>query len=190
MKEETTTFYNIEKDKSEPYTRVERLEQITVKDVDKLLIQAIYWRDPAGEEWLNPADPLENVRASFTEYRKIKHYLQPDEIRQIRQLLGLSLNKFARSLGMGPSTLSQIENNLKLQNREQDVLFKSIRNEYKATGTVQSLWVDMDSYSNGLAGDTGKLQMTHLTGKYDSGELVGPKFKQFPLANSEEVLVS
>lgn len=187
MKNETRIFYNIEKDKSESYTKVERLESVKVKDVDHLLIAAIYWRDPAGEVWLNPDDPLENVRASFTEYRKAKHYLQPIEIRRLHQELGLSLNKFARNLGMGPSSLSQIENNLKLQNKEQDVLFKSIRSEFRVTGEVQSWNTAQDPISKLLTGNDSELQMTQLTAKYDPDDSAMKRLKQFKLGHNEGV---
>jgi len=130
---------------------------------------------------------MENVRASFTEYRQVKHYMQPLEIKQLRQKLQLSLNKFARMLGMGPSSLSQIENNLKLQNKEQDVLFKSIRNEYEATGEVQSLAVKKDPISQLFLDGMGRIKGTCTTTDYDSGELFSNRLNQFQLACLEEV---
>lgn len=139
MKKQVKTFYNIEKDKKEPYTKVVKREKISVREIHDLEVTNIYWRDPDGELWLNPDNPMENSKNGFSVYRQRKGYLQPEEIRAVREKTGISLNKFAELIGIGKSSLSQIENNLRVQSKEQDSLFKLIKAEVARTGKLESL---------------------------------------------------
>ena len=139
MKKQVKTFYNIEKDKKELYTKVVKSEKISVREIHDLEVTNVYWRSPDGELWLNPDNPMENSKNSFSVYRQRKGYLQPEEIRAVREKTGISLNKFAELIGIGKSSLSLIENNLRVQSKEQDSLFKLIKTEVARTGKLESL---------------------------------------------------
>lgn len=115
-------FYNPELETTEVYTEVWQSEIVKVRDIDDLIVRNHYWKDAAGELWGDFDDPMENVRNSFNAYRERQGYLKPDEIRALRQNLGLSVRQFASELGIGFSTLNQIENNQRLQVKYQENL--------------------------------------------------------------------
>lgn len=124
-------FYNPELETTEVYTEVWQLEIVKVRDIDDLIVRNHYWKDAAGELWGDFDDPMENVRNSFNAYRERQGYLKPDEIRALRQNLGLSVRQFASELGIGFSTLNQIENNQRLQVKYQEKLFEAAEMLYK-----------------------------------------------------------
>ena len=117
-------FFNEEKGFSEMYTEVSRMEYVTVKDVKRLPVIQHYWKDSDGEEWVNFDDPSENIRIAFQAYRSYMGYMSPEDIKKLRVSMNLSLREFAKRLGMGYSTLSQIENDHRVQNSYQEKLFE------------------------------------------------------------------
>jgi len=119
-----SVFYNPEKDLSENYTEEFRVETVTVKDVTNLRVEHHYWRDADGDLWGDFDNPMENVHRDFEAYRKEKNFLSPAEIHRIREKMGLTVRQFADKLGLGVSTLSQIENNQRIQVKYQDNLFR------------------------------------------------------------------
>ncbi|GAX02224.1 helix-turn-helix domain-containing protein [Secundilactobacillus silagei] len=124
-------FYNPETATTEPYTEVWQSEKVKVRDIDDLTVRNHYWQAADGELWGDFDDPMENVRSSFDAYRKRQGYLTPDDIRALRQALGLSVRQFANGLGIGTSTLTQIENNQRLQVKYQENLFEAVKMLYK-----------------------------------------------------------
>lgn len=122
-------LYNPELNKSDVYTEVWINEKVNIKDEKNLSVLNHYWKDSEGELWGDFDDPMENVHHGFEIYRKKKGYLSPIEIKKIREDLGLSVRKFANSLGISPSALTQIENNHRIQAKYQDVLFKLVRSD-------------------------------------------------------------
>ena len=120
----TKVFYNPELDRKETYTEVLKLETVQVKDINDLLVLNRYWQDSEGELWVDFDDPSENLRRAFAAYRERMGFLSSDQIRQIRQRKGYSVRQFASQLGISSSSLTQIENNQRIQAKYQDVLFR------------------------------------------------------------------
>lgn len=86
-----------------------------------------YWVLPT-EDHNNPTvyrlplnDSTYNTRQDWIAYRERFNFLQPTEIKAARQELGLTLREAAFILGMGFSTLSNVENNLALQSFDHEV---------------------------------------------------------------------
>lgn len=124
-------FYNPELETTELYTEIWEPELIEVRDISDLLVVNHYWQDAEGELWGDFNDPMENVRNGFDAYRKRKGYMMPNEIQNLRNKLGMTVREFANTLGIGSSTLTQIENNKRLQVKYQENLFQAVKNQYK-----------------------------------------------------------
>lgn len=137
-------LFNPELETTDWYTEVWRVELVQVKDMPNLLVRNHYWRDAAGELWGDFDNPMENVRAGFAAYRAKKGYMTPDEIRALRKHLNLSVRKFADQLGIAPSTLTQIENDQRVQVKYQELLFTSARDYYQAYGRLPDSWASND----------------------------------------------
>lgn len=119
-------FYNPELETTELYTEVWQPELVKVRDVTDLLVISHYWRDSTGELWGDFEDPMENVKNGLTAYRKRQQYLQPAEILQIRNSLGMTVQDFADHLGINATTYQQIESNQRLQTKEQEKIFRTV----------------------------------------------------------------
>lgn len=122
--DKTKIIFNPVKGMKENYKEKYILEEVKVKDIDDLLVQHHYWEDPQGELWGSFDDPMENLRLNFEAYRKRKGFMSPLEIKKLREKNNYTVREFADILGLGSSTLSQIENNQRLQVKYQDNLFK------------------------------------------------------------------
>ncbi len=129
-------FYNPEKDLTEMYTEEFIIEKCKVKDIDDLIVNHHYWRDSNDELWADFDNPMENVKSDFNAYRNRKRFMSPKNIKQLRNQLNLTVREFAELTGLGYSNISQIENNQKLQTKYQDVMFKLIEAQYRATGEI------------------------------------------------------
>jgi DNA-binding transcriptional regulator YiaG len=122
-------FFNPEKALTELYTEKWLEETCTVKDITDLTIRHHYWEAPDGELWGDFNSPMENIHLDFQAYRQRKEFLTPTEIVHIRQQLHLTVREFADILGLGISTVSQIENNERIQTKYQDNLFRWAQGE-------------------------------------------------------------
>lgn len=118
-------FYNEELGRTDLYTEVWKLETVKVKDVDDLVVENHYWQDSDGELWSDFDHPMENVEEALAAYRKRKGYMTPREIRTLRGNMGLSVKELADELGIEPSTLAQIETGRRVQDKQQESLFRS-----------------------------------------------------------------
>lgn len=123
-------FYNEELGRTDLYTEVWKLETVKVKDVDDLVVENHYWQDSDGELWSDFDHPMENVKKALAAYRKRKAYMMPQEIRTLRENMGLSVKEFADELGIEPSTFAQIETGRRVQDKQQESLFRSAEKEY------------------------------------------------------------
>lgn len=74
-------------------------------------------------------NPIENVYRSFDAYRKRKGWMMPNEIRNLSEKLGLSIDKLANMLKITPFELIQIETNHRLQTKHEEYLLRSIQNK-------------------------------------------------------------
>lgn len=129
-------FYNYEKDTTETYVEVKKMEVVTVRNVTDLLVEHRYWKDSNGELWGDFDNPMENVYADFHAYRKKVGYMEPSEIKQLRKKLNLSTRSFADKIGISYTTLSNIENNHIIQNSYQNVLFSWSLEFYELMGNL------------------------------------------------------
>ena len=126
MQERTKKFYNAELEATGIYTEVFELEKVQVREIKDIIVKHHYWKDEDGEFWVDFGDPTENLRVDFAAYRKRKGYITPEEIKKLREDTGLTVRVFANYLGMGSSTLSQLENNQRVQTKEQDALLQLV----------------------------------------------------------------
>ncbi|OAX75716.1 transcriptional regulator [Lactiplantibacillus plantarum] len=138
--EKIKKFYNPELETTDTYTEVWKTEAIKVKDESDLLVMNHYWRDKDGALWGDFNDPMENVRRSFDVYRERKGYMTPDEIRDLRNQLNMSVREFADILGISTSSLTQIENNKRIQAKYQEILFEAAKDKYKIDGKLPEDW--------------------------------------------------
>lgn len=73
------------------------------------------------EEYLEPVDdPDYNFRTDFAIYRQRYNFMEPIEIRETREMLGLAQAELAVILGMELHVLADIEANMALQPYEQE----------------------------------------------------------------------
>lgn len=121
----TKEFYNPETESTALYTEVWQPELIQVKELKNLLVLNHYWQDESGDLWGDFEHPMENVRAGFAAYRCQKGYMTPADIRKLRENLNLTVRKFAEVLGIAPSSLTQIENDQRIQVKYQENLFRA-----------------------------------------------------------------
>lgn len=124
-------FYNPELETTENYAEVWKPEVIKVKDESDLVVMNHYWQDKDGELWGDFNNPMENVKRGFDAYRKRKGYMTPDEIRNLRNQLNMSVREFANAIGIGSSSLTQIENNQRVQVKYQEILFRAVKENYE-----------------------------------------------------------
>lgn len=75
-----------------------------------------------GERYGDFDHPNENLVRSYNEYRKLKNWLMPEEVRNICRKYKLSQKEQASLLGISYSTLSAIENG-SLQNKAHESQF-------------------------------------------------------------------
>jgi len=107
------------------FKRVEIKEKVTIKDETFDVIHEYDKCEHCGELF-EPFENIDkNIEKDYSIYRDKKGYLQPEKIKKIREKYGFSVRQFAELLGIGYSTLSNIENGA-LHTKYQDVLFKLV----------------------------------------------------------------
>jgi putative zinc finger/helix-turn-helix YgiT family protein len=128
--------------------RVRRREIVTVRG-EKIEVQASYWRcRTCGEEFEGP-DGHDEVADAYAQYRKKKGLMQPEEIKHLREVYGLTQSELAKILGFGAVTLSRYETGM-LQTAAQDRILQMLRDP-------RSFWSLIKQ-----AGDTGDISPTVL----------------------------
>lgn len=118
----------------ELYFVIQVPETFYIQNLD-VSVQSEYWvlankdiSDTAN--YLLPInDPDKNTRAVYAAFRKNANYLTPSEIRDQRVRMGLSLRELSQILGFSYSTLSEIENNKRLQNQLQETALEMMLNK-------------------------------------------------------------
>lgn len=129
-------FFNPEKGIEELYIEKWIPEIVKVRDIDDLLVINHYWQDAEGELWNDFDQPNENFVRTFDAYRERKGFMQPSQICELRKQLHLSVREFAKRLGISYSTVSQIENNQRIQVLYQENLFEHAKKEFETTGEL------------------------------------------------------
>lgn len=104
------------------FKRIEIEEEISMKGMTFNVVHEYDQCDNCKELFEPIEDIDKNIKQDFIEYRKQVGFLQPEEIRKIREKYGMNLRQFAELLGIGYSTLSHIENG-SLQSWYQNSLF-------------------------------------------------------------------
>lgn len=122
-------FYNEELDTTEEYSEVWKYELMQVKDIPDLIVRNHYWKDDRGELWLDFDDPNENFRRAFNAYRSRKGFMQPNDIKQLRENLHLSQRVFSERLGISHAKASRIENNKRVQTLSQEISFRKAQQD-------------------------------------------------------------
>ncbi|ETA74458.1 helix-turn-helix domain-containing protein [Ligilactobacillus equi] len=120
-------FYNPEYEKEDEYTEVWKLELVSVKDVDDLLVYNHYWKDSDGELWGDFDNPMENVKRAIVAYRERKDYMSSKAIKNLRKSMNMTVREFSKKYGISTSSLTQIENDQRIQTRYQEALFELIK---------------------------------------------------------------
>ncbi len=83
--------------------------------------------DECGEELFDEELDEQTLTKAYMRYREIHKFLSPDEIREIREMYGLSQRGFSRILGWGDKTIYRYENG-SLQDRAHDTLLTMLKN--------------------------------------------------------------
>jgi len=136
MNVETREFFNPEKEITELYEKKSLEEKVKVIDIDDLVVLHYYWRDSNGELWNDFDDPMENVRNDFSAYRSRVGFMQPWELKKLRENIKMTVREFGDWTGLGYGTISKIENNQKIQTKYQDRIFQLTREKFNANGFV------------------------------------------------------
>ncbi len=136
MTVEKREFYNPEKELTEIYEKETVIELAKVKDIDNLIVIHYYWKDSDGELWNNFDDPMENVRSDFNTYRNRVGFMQPWELKELRENIKMTVREFGDWTGIGYGNISKIENNQRVQTKYQDRIFKLTQEKFNSTGCI------------------------------------------------------
>ena len=96
-------------------------EQIIVDDADYCLCAS------CGEIYLESGMDGDIHRRAVDQYKRDNGLLSGDEVRELRQALGLSQAKFEKLIGAGPKTVVRWERGSVFQNRTADTLMRVVR---------------------------------------------------------------
>lgn len=114
--------------KSEEKTAlINKAEVYSVKGEDVSIEATVCVCKKCGNEIWNEEVDGANLRSAYCEYRKRHDLLQPDEIRKIRLMYGVSQTTFARILGFGDKTITRYENG-SIQDAAQNNLITLMKN--------------------------------------------------------------
>lgn len=134
MKYEITGTKNalLKGNRKESFNIIQIEENVKVENID-VKIKAEYWV-PSSEKitadtmFLPFDDPDKNIKTAYDKFRKFANYLTPTEIRDARNRLELSLSDIAYILGINNETLSEIEDNKRLQTQLQENVLEYLKN--------------------------------------------------------------
>jgi putative zinc finger/helix-turn-helix YgiT family protein len=116
--------------------RVRTREKVTVRG-EPIEIEALYWRClTCGEEFEAPGDNHDELAEAYRLYRTKKGFMQPEDIKALRDQYGLTQGELAQILGFGAVTLSRYETGA-LQSAAHDRMLQMIRDP-------RALWAFMN----------------------------------------------
>lgn len=116
--------------------RVRAREKVTVRG-EPIEVEALYWRClTCGEEFEAPGDNHDELVEAYTLYRAKKGFMQPEDIKALRDQYGLTQGELAQILGFGAVTLSRYETGA-LQSAAHDRMLQMIRDP-------RAFWAFMD----------------------------------------------
>ncbi|MDU5333905.1 type II TA system antitoxin MqsA family protein [Enterococcus sp.] len=97
-------------------------KNVKVKELEFEVEHRYFECTSCGERYCDFDHPNENLVRNYNKYRKLKKWLIPEEVRNIRGKYKLSQKEYASLLGISYSTLSAIENG-SLQNKAHESQF-------------------------------------------------------------------
>ena len=114
--------------------RIQARQKLNVRD-ETIEVPVLSWRClSCGNEFEGPeGDDHDEVEETYRIYRKKKGFMQPEEIRALRKVYGLTQGELASILGFGAVTLSRYETGM-LQTTSQDRVLQLLRDP-------RSFWV-------------------------------------------------
>lgn len=104
---------------------LERDATYIVKGTSITFKEKIKINEITGEEIYDSELEQENDIKLYSEYRKLKNLLFPEEIKEIREKFGVTQVEFAQILGLGDKTIARYENG-SLQDTAQNNLIKIV----------------------------------------------------------------
>lgn len=104
---------------------VERESVGVVKGMSIKFIEKIKIDESTGNEIYDTELEQQNDMTLFNEYRKINGLLFPEEIKAIRERLGVSQVRFSQMLGLEDNEIIRFENG-SLQDEYQDKLIRAV----------------------------------------------------------------
>ena len=117
---------------------IETVEKVKVRGED-IEVKAVYWRClDCGEEFEGPDDDRDEVADAYTQYRAKKGFMQPEDIKALRENYGLTQGDLAQILGFGAVTLSRYETGM-LQTASHDRTLQMLRNPRNFWATLSRL---------------------------------------------------
>lgn len=113
-------------------------EKVTVRG-EKIGVDALYWRClTCGEEFEGPKGTHDEVAEAYRLYRAKKGFMQPEDIKALREDYGLTQSELAQVLGFGAVTLSRYENGM-LQTAAHDRMLQMVRDPRAFWGILNRL---------------------------------------------------
>jgi putative zinc finger/helix-turn-helix YgiT family protein len=97
-------------------------EVLKVRGEDIEVTTRVHYCPDGDHSFYSINDEEDKFQLAYTEYRKRKGLLQPQEIKQIRETYGLSQRNFARLLGWGEITIHRYETGAIQDDAHNDVL--------------------------------------------------------------------
>ncbi len=94
-------------------TNIDQVKEIEEMEIRREMIpvERIFYRcENCGEEFEVLDDNYDPYASAYREYRRRKDWLQPEEIKEFREKLGLTQQQFSELLGIGIATLNRYEN--------------------------------------------------------------------------------
>jgi putative zinc finger/helix-turn-helix YgiT family protein len=108
-------------------------EELNVRG-EMIKVEVEYYKcKECGEEFEDPGSKDDPLEKAYLEYRRRHGMIQPEEIREMRKLYGLTQQELSKLIGWGGATLSRYENGA-LQDHAHDrilQLVKSPENMYR-----------------------------------------------------------
>jgi len=103
------------------------IEELNVRG-EIIKVEVEYYKcAECGEEFENPSSKDDPLEKAYREYRRKHGMIQPEEIREMRKLYGLTQKELSNLIGWGGATLSRYENGA-LQDDAHDRVLQLVKN--------------------------------------------------------------
>jgi len=103
------------------------IEELNVRG-EIIKVEVEYYKcAECGEEFENPSSKDDSLEKAYREYRRKHGMIQPEEIREMRKLYGLTQKELSNLIGWGGATLSRYENGA-LQDDAHDRVLQLVKN--------------------------------------------------------------